>query len=99
MEWRFKLGDVYYAAPAMPDARRRIAVLVGRDGRAAQFAFVNELAIGEVGVVDGREIAFVDTDVGRYNVSAAVRASADEAAVIRDILRGESARGGRHGAN
>ena len=85
----FELGSVYVATAAVEGARRRLGVVIGRDGKVVQFAFVDELATGEVAWINGRESAMVGTSVGEYNLSSAVRAEAGDAAMVMDILRKE----------
>ena len=83
----FKIGSVYHATPALVGQPRRLAALIGRDGKSLQFAFVDELSCGTVEIVCGREISQLLTEIGTYNVSAAAPANASETAVINSLLQ------------
>ena len=83
----FKIGSVYHATPALVGQPRRLAALIGRDGASLQFAFVDELSCGMVELVCDRETAQLETEIGTYNVSAAVPANANETAIINSLLQ------------
>ena len=88
MATKLEVGQVYIATAALEGQRRRLAVVIGRAGQTVQLAFVDELAIGKTQPFGGdREFATVDTEIGRYNLSSMVRASAVEAAEIHEILK------------
>lgn len=91
----FEVGAVYVATPALNGQPRRLAVVVGMEGRAVQAAFVDELAVGTVERFDGREFATIDTLLGRYNIFSLVRAAAKEAAEVNEILRARQAEAAR----
>jgi hypothetical protein len=82
----FEVGATYVAAPALEGARKRLAVVIGREGDAVQLAFINELALARLQVVNGREILTCDTELGYYSLSSAVPAAASDAAIVNDIL-------------
>ena len=82
----FKIGSVYHATPALV-GQRRLAALIGRDGTSLQYAFVDELSCGMVEIVCDRETAQLETEIGTYNVSAAVPANANETAIINSLLQ------------
>lgn len=85
--WRLEVGAAYVATPAMDGMPKRLAVVVGRCGGAVSVAFADELVCGDVRVFEGRDAAFLDTRVGRYNISACVMADAEDAAEIISMLR------------
>ena len=89
MKNMFKPGTVYVATSAIEGARRRLGVVLGREGRLVQLAFIDELTTGEVAWFNGRESVKVSTRTGEYNLSSAVRAEAGDAAMVMDILRKE----------
>ena len=89
MAYSLEIGGVYYATPALEGAKKRIVAVIGRQGSAVQFAFLDELAVGKAIELHGREVVSVDTDCGMYTVSAAVPANAGDAAIVQDILKGE----------
>lgn len=83
---KFKVGATYVAAPALEGARKRLAVVIGREGDAVQLAFIEELALARLQVVNGREILTCVTGLGYYSLSSAVPAAASDAAIVNDIL-------------
>ena len=83
---KFKVGATYVAAPALEGARKRLAVVIGREGDAVQLAFIEELALARLQVVNGREILTCATGLGYYSLSSAVHAAACDAAIVNDIL-------------
>lgn len=85
--WRLEVGAAYVATPAMDGMPKRLAVVVGRCGGAVSVAFADELVCGDVRVFEGRDAAFLDTRVGRYNISACILADAEDAAEIISMLR------------
>ena len=85
--WRLEVGAAYVATPALEGMPKRLAVVVGRCGGAVSVAFADELVCGDVRVFEGRDAAFLDTRVGRYNISACVMADAEDAAEIISMLR------------
>ena len=87
IDQRFKVGSVYIATPAIEGQRQRLAVMLGIEGAAVQVGFVDELANGVLEVFCGRDTARLETEMGQYNISAVVRASAKETAIVQDILR------------
>lgn len=82
----FDIGTVYHATPVLQGQPRRLASLIGRDGRNLQFAFVDELACGVVVAFNGRETAQIETQIGRYNISTAAPAPAQETAIVNAII-------------
>lgn len=82
-----EVGAAYVATPAMDGLPKRLVVVVGRCGGAVSVAFADELVCGDVRVFEGRDAAFLDTRVGRYNISACVMADAEDAAEIISMLR------------
>ena len=83
----FEVGAVYIATPAIKGRPKRLAAVVGVEGQTVQAAFVDELAVGMLEAFDGREIATINTQTGRYNISSYVRAAAADAAIVSDILK------------
>jgi hypothetical protein len=86
MAYALEIGGVYYATPAFEGARKRIVAVIGRSGDQVQLAFLEELAVGRMVAMEGREVVFVTSGSGDYTVSAAVKASASDAAIVQDIL-------------
>lgn len=84
---KFKVGGVYVATPAIEGQPCRLAVVIGIAGPTVQVAFVDELANGEIGIYWEHETAKIETDIGQYNISAAIPAAAQESAVVMDILK------------
>lgn len=80
-------GGVYYATPALEGAKKRIVAVIGREGSTVQLAFLDELAVGRMEQMHGREIVAVDTEIGRYTISAALPVPASDAAIVQDILK------------
>lgn len=89
MNYTLEIGGVYYATPSIQGDKRRIAAVIGREGNSVQLAFLDELAVGKMEAIHGREVARVATERGEYTISAAVMARAADAAIVRDILEGE----------
>lgn len=87
--WKFAVGSVYIATPAIEGQPRRLAMMLGVAGAAVQVGFVDELANGRLEVFNGRDTARLDTRVGQYNISAVVRAEAQDAAIVNDILKAQ----------
>lgn len=86
----FRVGNAYFATPALEGARKRIVVPIGRAGNCIQVAFVDVLADG---VCDARPLGGFDREVvqlktadGVYTVSAASEVSSADAEIVRDIL-------------
>ena len=97
MKGRLEVGQVYIATPALEGQRQRLAVCIGRMGSTVQPAFVSELATAKVHAFgEDREYALSETEFGRYTISSAAKASADEAAYMHGILKLERQEGGRH---
>ena len=82
----FDIGTVYHATPVLDGQPRRLASLIGRDGRYLQFAFVDELACGAAILFNGRETAQLETRIGKYNISTAAPAPAQETAIVNAII-------------
>ena len=91
-EGRIRVGEVYIATAAIEGQRRRLAVVIGIEGQAVQVGFVDELATGRLEVFNGRDTARLETRIGQYNISAAAKATAKEAAIVNDILKAERGR-------
>lgn len=88
-ERRFQVGEVYIATPAIQGQPRKLAAIIGREGSMLQVAFVDELVVGESKMYDGRDFASLETRIGRYNISACVKAAAKDAAIVNDILKSQ----------
>lgn len=89
---QFEIGRAYYATPAMPGAKQRIVIPIGRDGDQIQFAFVEDLANASCDILDGaREYVTMDVDGQRYVSSSACVVPASESAKVLDLIRGSRA--------
>ena len=100
MSNKLVVGQVYVASPALEGQRQRLAVIIGRMGNTVQLAFINELATAKIHPFgEDREYALSDTEFGRYSLSSATKASADEAAYMHGILKREREEGARHAKN
>lgn len=72
-DYRFAKGGAYMVTPVLPDAKKIVLACIGRRGRSAIFARVNDTYRVEVVVVDGRETAMIRGKDGLdYFASAAV---------------------------
>ena len=85
---RFEIGAPYVAVPDILQKGRLIVVPIGRQGGSVQFAFVSDLKIGEVCMMNGdREFARIETDRGVYCVSSISKIDAEGHAEVEDMLR------------
>lgn len=84
---KFKVGAVYIATPAIKGQPKKLGAILSRDGATLQVAFVDELVLGQVKHVAGRDFATVRTRSGQYNLSACVKVAAADAAIVNDILK------------
>lgn len=87
---QFEIGRAYYATPALPGARQRIVIPIGREGSDIQFAFVDALANTTSESVSSVCREFVRLDIGDghiYSCSCACSVPASESAKVLDLIR------------
>lgn len=83
----FEIGKVYYATPTMKGLKRKIVIPIGREGCDMQIAFIEGIDVAKIVRLDGREFIQFKTEIGDYGASSACEASAEDAAIINDILK------------
>ena len=87
---RFELGHVYWATPVHKELPRRVVVMIGRENRSVQFAFVDDLRSADVGLYGyiglDREFCKIQGRDNEYNCSSACELPAAEAAEIFKAL-------------
>ena len=87
---QFKVGEAYSAVPALEGAKRRLVVVIGREGCHIQLAWCDALTVGLVKAFDfGREFVQVRRPDGVYSVSAACRVDAVTASEVLELIRND----------
>ena len=83
---KFQFGHVYWATPVHRELERRIVIVIGREGRTVQFAFVDNLCSADVDFLgkwfSGREFCKLRDRDHDYNCSCASEVPAAQAAEI-----------------
>ena len=90
MATKFTVGTAYAAVPALEGARKHMCVVIGRQGRAIQLAWVNDLSTERV--MDSffdRELLAVTRPDGDYTISSACPIDAVNAAEIMSMIQGD----------
>lgn len=83
---KFQLGHVYWATPIHKELPRRVVIMIGRERRTVQFAFVDDLRSANVDMLTewfaDREFCRIRGRDHDYNCSSACELPAAQAAEI-----------------
>ena len=84
----FEFGHVYWATPVMPEQRKRMVIVIGRENDEVQFAFVDTFASAALtpSGVCGREYCKINDRDASYNCSSVCELDATNAAQVYDSI-------------
>ena len=86
---RFEKGESYWAIPCLKGQARRVVTVVGRGSNGAIFAQPSPTPtrVAMLCELDGREVAQVECDDGRYTVSSASKCDLAAALEVMAVVR------------
>jgi len=93
---KFQFGHVYWATPVHKELPKRVVIVIGRENRSVQFAFVDDLRSADVDFLNcmgfGREFCKIRAKDHDYNCSCACELPAAQAAEIYAAINSRTRR-------
>jgi hypothetical protein len=93
---KFQFGHVYWATPVHKELPKRVVIVIGRENRSVQFAFVDDLRSADVDFLNcmgfGREFCKIRAKDHDYNCSCACELPAAQAAEIYAAINSRARR-------